>query len=123
MGALTIQCGTKFLPFLILQILQFFQQSAKISSCKQNKNYRKHFPLKIYSNLNSLHKNTVLTEIVSVTLCLLAHSETKRYTMSYWFYLGYPQLTILSMLGSGHFLKITKVDSQQEKPICPNRKN
>ena len=80
MGALTIQCGTKFLPFLILQILRFFQQSAKISSCKQNKNYRKHFPLKIYSNLNSLHKNTVLTEIVSVTLCLLAHSETKRYT-------------------------------------------
>ena len=43
--------------------------------------------------------------------------------MSYWFYLGYPQLKILSMLGSGHFLKIAKVDSQQEKPICPNRKN
>ena len=68
MGALTIQCGTKFLPVLILQILRFFQQSAKISSCKQNKNYRKHFPLKIYSNLNSLHKNTVLTEIVSVIM-------------------------------------------------------
>ena len=52
-----------------------------------------------------------------------SHSETKRYTMSYWFYLGYPQLKILSMLGSGHFLKIAKVDSQQEKPICPKRKN
>ena len=46
--------------------------------------------------------------------------------MSYWFYLGYPQSTkteMLSMLGSGHFLKIAKINSQQEKPICPNRKN
>ena len=24
------------------------------------------------------------------------------------------------MLGTGYFLKITKIDSQQEKPICPN---
>ena len=46
--------------------------------------------------------------------------------MSYWFYLGYLQLTkteMLSMLGSGHFLKIAKINSQQEKPISPNRKN
>ena len=27
------------------------------------------------------------------------------------------------MLGSGYFLKITKINSQQEKPVCPNRKN
>ena len=26
------------------------------------------------------------------------------------------------MLGTGYFLKIAKVNSQQEKPICPNRK-
>ena len=29
---------------------------------------------------------------------------------------------ILSMLGTGYFLKIAKINSQQEKPICPNRK-
>ena len=27
------------------------------------------------------------------------------------------------MLDTGYFLKIAKIDSQQEKPICPNRKN
>ena len=27
------------------------------------------------------------------------------------------------MLGSGYFLKIAKINSQQETPICPNRKN
>ena len=26
-------------------------------------------------------------------------------------------------LGTGYFLKIAKINSQQEKPICPNRKN
>ena len=30
---------------------------------------------------------------------------------------------ILSMLGMGYFLKIAKINSQQEKPICPNCKN
>ena len=32
-------------------------------------------------------------------------------------------MKILSMLGTGYFLKIAKINSQQEKPICPNRKN
>ena len=27
------------------------------------------------------------------------------------------------MLGSGYFLKIAEIYSQQEKPVCPNRKN
>ena len=27
------------------------------------------------------------------------------------------------MLGTGYFLKIAKINSQQEKPICPYRKN
>ena len=27
------------------------------------------------------------------------------------------------MLGTGYFLKIATVNSQLEKPICPNRKN
>ena len=26
------------------------------------------------------------------------------------------------MLGTGFFMKIAKINSQQEKPICPNRK-
>ena len=29
----------------------------------------------------------------------------------------------LSMLGTGYFLKIAKMNSRQEKPICPYRKN
>ena len=27
------------------------------------------------------------------------------------------------MLGTGYFLKIAKINSQQEKTICPNRQN
>ena len=27
------------------------------------------------------------------------------------------------MLVTGYFLKIAKINSQREKPICPNRKN
>ena len=27
------------------------------------------------------------------------------------------------MIGTEYFLKIAKINSQQEKPICPNRKN
>ena len=33
------------------------------------------------------------------------------------------KMKILSMLGPGYFLKITKSNSQQLKPICPNCKN
>ena len=34
-----------------------------------------------------------------------------------------PRLKILSMLGTGYFLSIAKINFQQEKPICPNRQN
>ena len=30
---------------------------------------------------------------------------------------------MLSMPGTGYFPKIAKINSQQEKPICPYRKN
>ena len=60
--------------------------------------------------------------------------------MNYWYYIGFAygivlfenmyfyctyltKTKILSMLGTGYFLKISKINSQQEKPICPNRKN
>ena len=41
-----------------------------------------------------------------------------------YFYCTYSIKTkILSMLVTGYFLKIAKINSQREKPICPNRKN
>ena len=40
-----------------------------------------------------------------------------------FFYCRYSIKTkILSMLGMGYFLKIAKINFQQEKPICPNGK-
>ena len=59
--------------------------------------------------------------------------------MKYWFYIGYAHRSILwkymyfyftysiktkilSKLGTGYFLKILKINSQQEKQICPHRK-
>ena len=57
----------------------------------------------------------------------LFHSEKKRYTVNYWFYIGYPfdhmyfyctyltKTKILSMLGTGYFLKIAK--------LIPSKKN
>ena len=39
----------------------------------------------IFSNLNSLHKNTVLrNRVCSITICLF-RSETKRNTINFWF--------------------------------------
>ena len=41
-----------------------------------------------------------------------------------YFYCMYSiKMKLLSMLGTRYFLKITEINSQQEKPICPNRKN
>ena len=41
-----------------------------------------------------------------------------------FFYCRYSIKTkILSMLGMGYFLKIAKINFQQEKPICPDGKN
>ena len=49
---------------------------------------QKFTPEKIFSNLNSLPLGTVLrNRVCSITTCLL-HSETKWYTMKYWFYIG-----------------------------------
>ena len=41
-----------------------------------------------------------------------------------YFYCTYSIKTkILSMLGTGYYLKIAKINSQLGKPICPNPKN
>ena len=44
-------------------------------------------PELVFSTLNSLQK-TLRRNRVCLKSCLL-HSETKRYTMNYWFYIGY----------------------------------
>ena len=109
------------------------------SKITANKDYRNPFPAKIYSrvnilSVNSLHKNTVLrNRICSITTCLIC-SETKRYTMKYWFivwkdvflsHLLNKKENIINLVTgySLYFLKISKINAQQEKPICPNRKN
>ena len=85
-------------------------------------------------SVNSLHKNTVLrNRICSIATCLIC-SETKRYTMKYWFivwkdvflsHLLNKNENIINLVTgySLYFLKISKINAQQEKPICPNRKN
>ena len=50
-------------------------------------------------------------------------SHTVVFFENMYFYCTYIKTKILSMLGTGYFLKIAKINSQQEKPICPNHKN
>ena len=99
-----LPCGRKFLSVLN------FAKFAIFSAIHKNKSPQLQittniFPAKIYSrvsltNLNPLHKNTVLRKCVcSITTCLF-HSETKLYTMNktsnyYWFYLGYAYRSIV----------------------------
>ena len=87
----------------------------------------------MFFNLNSLHKNTVLRNglcqemmiymlfcVCSITTCLL-HSETMKYWFiveNMYFFCTYSIKTkIISTLGTGYFLKITKINSQLEKPV------
>ena len=94
----------------------------------ENKNFRKHFSHKNFlQSKYSLHKNTVLrNRVCSITTCLF-HSETTKYWLIAWKYVFL--LDVLNknenntMLGTGYFLKIAKICSSQEKPICSNRKN
>ena len=121
--------------------MQFFQRSAKIISPPQN--WRKHFSRKnllqsIKYTLTKIYYTKMQhSEIVSVQLPLASSIQKQNgYTMN-WFYIMYayrstvwkslfllhPDCTyltrkkILSMLGTGYFLKI---NSQQEKPMCPS---
>ena len=77
----------KFLRVLIFAIFPAIRKN-KFPQIKITANI---FPAKIYSrvnilyDLNSLHKNTVQCSITTY----LFHSETKRYTMNNWFYIGY----------------------------------
>ena len=81
---------------------------------------------------NSLHKNTVLRNRVrSITTCLF-HSEKKTVYNEILVYCLKIYEFLLHVLnknenvtnaGTGHFLKIAKINSQQETPICPYRKS
>ena len=67
-------------------------------------------------------------EIVSVQSQLVSIQKQRNTGLlleNMYFYRTYSIMTkILSMLASiGYFLKIAKNNSQQQKPICTNRKN
>ena len=92
------------------------------------------FPAKIYSRVNFLSLILAAQKYSTEKLCLFNHklslsfrnNERLVYCLKKYihFFCTYSIKTnILSMLGSGYFLKIAKINSQQEKPICPNRKN
>ena len=129
--AFHMPCGTKFLRVLLFAILGVFLaiRKNKFPQIKLPQTFfpQKFTPEQIFSNLNSQHKNTVLrNRVCSITTCLV-HSETTKYWLIAWKYVFL--LDVLNenenntMLGTGYFLKIAKINSPQEKPICSNRKN
>ena len=110
--------------FLIFAILAFFSVIHK-NKFPQIKITTKIFPKKctpekIFSNLNSPHKNTVLRNwVCSIKTCLF-RSETNWYTRNtdahrsiawkYVFHCTYSiKIKILPMLGTGYFLKIQEI--------------
>ena len=129
-------CCLKFLQVLIFAIFP-------VISCKlwQIKIAANIFPTKnllqnkIFSNLNSLHKNTVpRNHVCSITSCLF-HSVTKWYYYELLVFIGYCLKICISMACTGQkrkyyqcwvlgkFLKIAKINSRQDKPIYSNGKN
>ena len=90
-----IKCGTHtvFLEIFAGSNFCYFPSDLQMQ-VTANKNCCKHFshkkltPEQIFSNLNSLHKNTGLRNHVCSNTGCLFHSVTKRYTTNYWFYIG-----------------------------------
>ena len=89
------------------------------------------FPAKIYSRVNILclkfatqkYSAKKLNRVCSIQTCQKQRNTDSLFEKMY-FYCTYSIKTkILSMLGTGYFLKIAKINSQQEKPICLNCKN
>ena len=98
------------------------------------------FPAKIYSRLklNILELKFATQKYSAKKSCLfnynvsllfrnkMIYNEILVYCVSYVFLLvaGHSiKMKILSVLGTGYFVKITRINFQQEKPLCPNRKN
>ena len=93
-------------PFSFKEILCFFTMQTYIF-----------FRFIFYSNFlfKSIYirKNLTILHRVRISYRLLFESMYKYLTT----------MKILSMLGTGYFLEIAKINFQQEKPICPHRKN
>ena len=140
-GNTRLPFGSKFLRALIFGIFTIFSAIRK-NKFPQIKIIANIFPPKICSrvNLNTLHKNTLpRNHVCWITLVSLFRKQrgiqwSSGSCIGYarlnlglfknmYFYCTYSIKTkILSMLGTGYFLKIAKINSQQEKPNCPNRK-
>ena len=95
-----------------------------------NKNTTNIFSAKIYSRVNILYLEFATQRHITQKSCLFNHNLSKK--TKYWFivrksvyfYCTYSiNAKILSILGTGYFLKMAKINSQQDKLICPNRKN
>ena len=119
-----LPCGTRFLRVLIFAIFSTIRKK----KFPQIKITAKIFPANIYprgntvfSNLNSLHKNTVpRNRVCSITTGLfLSETNTDARLVLFenmYFYCTYSIKTkILSMLGTGYFLKSQK--------LIPSKKN
>ena len=106
-----IRCSTKLLQVLIFDnfssdnsILNIFQLKFATQKYSTTKSCLLNHNLSL-----SFRNNEILVYCLKIRYVILLHVSIK--------------MTISSMLGIGYFLKIAKLNSQQEKPICPNRKN
>ena len=83
----------------------------------------------VFSNLNSLHKNTVpRNRVCSITIGLFfSETNTDAHLVLFenmYFYRTYSiKTTIFSMLGTAYFLKSQTLIPSKKRPVCPNRKN
>ena len=129
-----LPCGTNFLWVLSFAIFGIFPAICKNNFPRIKITSTEFTPEKIFSNLNSPHNAGPRNRVCSLKTCLfrsetnkavyneiLAHNTVLFENM--YSYCTYSIKTkILSMLGTGYSMKIAKINSQQEKPICPNGK-
>ena len=132
-SSLKISCGKKFLRVLIFAIFAVFPAIRK-NKFPQMKIVGHTFSAKIISRVNILQLKFTTQKYSTTKSCLSWQSQLASLTQkqlntgllleNMYFYCTYSIKTkILSMLGTGYFLKIAKINSQQAKRICPNRKN
>ena len=125
-----IPCGKKFLRVLIFAIFPAICKN-KFPQIKITANM---FPAKIYSRVNILWLKFTTQKYSTKKSCLFNHnSSLHSETTKYWF-IAWKYVFLLHVfnkkpkyyqcwVGTGYFLKIAKINSQQEKPISPNHKN
>ena len=94
------------------------------------------FPAKIYSTVNIFQLKFATQKYSTKKSCLFNHNlslslrkqngiqrNTGLLFENMYFYCEYSIKMKILMLDTGYFLKIAKINSQQERPICPNGKN